>query len=269
MCGLAGWAGPRDAGTEELARMCESLAHRGPDEQGVHIFPGEAALGFRRLSIIDLVTGSQPLLNEDETVAVMCNGEIYNFQALRAELEARGHRFRSSSDTEVIVHLYEDAGGECMQRLQGMFAIALWDSRRQRLLLARDRLGVKPLYWTVLEPDGVAFASGTRCVGRFRVCGRHARSGCADAVPLAAVRPGPAVGHAGDPQAPSRRTAGSRAWQEEHWRAGGSCRRQIRKSRTQTTQCLSLTPCFATQLARASPATCRSAHSSPGGSIRV
>jgi asparagine synthase (glutamine-hydrolysing) len=148
MCGLAGWVGNVGATEETLVRMCDAISHRGPDEMGSHVRPGRVGLGFRRLSIIDLSTGSQPIANEDGSVHVCCNGEIYNFRALRSELAARGHRFRTRSDSEVIVHLYEEIGERCLERLDGMFAIAVWDDRRNRLLLARDRLGVKPLYWT-------------------------------------------------------------------------------------------------------------------------
>lgn len=158
MCGLAGIAGPVDRPHERVQRMCDKIRHRGPDSNGQYVVPGRIALGFRRLSIIDLTTGDQPIFNEDRSVAVTCNGEIYNFRALRDELTARGHRFSTVSDTEVIVHLYEEEGPDCVRRLQGMFAIALWDEREQRLMLARDRLGVKPLYWAV---DGQRIVYGS------------------------------------------------------------------------------------------------------------
>jgi asparagine synthase (glutamine-hydrolysing) len=158
MCGIAGWAGDVPLDEVALARMCDAVAHRGPDEDGSLVRPGAVGLGFRRLSIIDLRTGSQPLLSEDGSVAVCCNGEIYNFRSLRAELTARGHRFRSRSDSEVIVHLYEELGAGFVHRLQGMFAIALWDERHRRLVLARDRLGVKPLYWAPV-PGGLVYGS--------------------------------------------------------------------------------------------------------------
>jgi asparagine synthase (glutamine-hydrolysing) len=131
--------------------MCDAIQHRGPDEEGCFVVPGKVALGFRRLSIIDLVTGSQPIYNEDRSIAVTCNGEIYNFRALRNELESRGHVFRTGSDTEVIVHLYEDRGLAFLDSLIGMFAIVLWDGRSERLVLARDRMGVKPLYWAEVQ----------------------------------------------------------------------------------------------------------------------
>jgi len=138
--------------------MCEAVRHRGPDDDGAFVLPGRVALGFRRLSIIDLETGSQPLFNEDGAVAATCNGEIYNFRELRAQLRRSGHVFRTGSDVETLVHLYEEQGSECLHSLQGMFAIALWDGKADRLLLARDRLGVKPLYWAQVE-RGILYGS--------------------------------------------------------------------------------------------------------------
>jgi asparagine synthase (glutamine-hydrolysing) len=158
MCGIAGWAGTVNADEPVLRRMCDAIQHRGPDDDGYLIVPGKVGLGFRRLSIIDLVGGAQPIFNEDRSIAVTCNGEIYNFQALRRELESRGHTFRTGSDVEVIVHLYEEQGAGCLRALRGMFAIALWDGRSDRLLLARDRLGVKPMYWAQV-PGGILYGS--------------------------------------------------------------------------------------------------------------
>ena len=146
MCGIAGIVDPAEVQPEEVRRMADALAHRGPDDATVHVEPG-VGFGFRRLAIIDLVTGRQPIPNEDGSVRVMLNGEIYNYRELKAGLEARGHRFRTVSDTEVLVHLYEELGPELVRELRGMFAFALWDGRRRRLLLARDHLGQKPLYW--------------------------------------------------------------------------------------------------------------------------
>ena len=131
---------------ELLARMCAALEHRGPDSRGIHR-DGASALGIQRLRVIDLETGDQPIYNEDRSVAVVLNGEIYNYRELRAELDARGHRFATQGDTEVIAHLYEEHGADCVGRLHGMFAFALWDARRQQLLLARDRVGKKPLLY--------------------------------------------------------------------------------------------------------------------------
>src|SRR6266566_2912179 len=131
--------------------MCGVMAHRGPDDEGVYVGDG-VAIGMRRLSIIDLGGGDQPISNEDGTVWIVFNGEIYNYQELRRDLEKRGHTFRTASDTETIVHLYEDLGPRCVDRLRGMFAFAIWDERRRQLLLGRDRLGIKPLYYA--ERDG-------------------------------------------------------------------------------------------------------------------
>jgi asparagine synthase (glutamine-hydrolysing) len=142
--------------------MCDVMVHRGPDDAGFYQ-DEQVALGMRRLSIIDLQTGKQPVSNEDGTVKVVLNGEIYNFRELRRELEARGHRFRTSSDTETIVHLYEDEGPGAIEKLRGMFAFALWDTRRRELLIARDRLGIKPLYYAAW-PGGFAFASELKCM---------------------------------------------------------------------------------------------------------
>jgi asparagine synthase (glutamine-hydrolysing) len=151
MCGIVGqvsFRADRPVDVSALDAMTRALAHRGPDGQGEYVAPdGAAALGHRRLSIIDLVTGGQPIFNEDRTVAVVLNGEIYNFEALRARLERAGHRFVTRSDTEAIVHLYEERGVDCVRELRGMFAFVLWDARRGRLLAARDRVGKKPLYY--------------------------------------------------------------------------------------------------------------------------
>jgi asparagine synthase (glutamine-hydrolysing) len=152
MCGIAGFADlTRDHGTvtgdrARLEAMCDVMRHRGPDDGGLHVEPG-AAIGMRRLSIIDLSTGHQPIHNEDETVWVVFNGEIYNYRELRHDLETAGHRFYTSSDTETIVHGYEEWGEQLFPRLRGMFAIAVWDARQRTLLLARDRVGIKPLYY--------------------------------------------------------------------------------------------------------------------------
>jgi asparagine synthase (glutamine-hydrolysing) len=163
MCGITGWANldaqtpPFDGARELLHSMCDRMIHRGPDSEGLMVTNG-AALGMRRLAIIDLVTGEQPVYNEDKSVAVILNGEIYNYREIRRDLEKRGHSFRSQSDTEVLPHLYEEYADEMVQHLNGMFAFALWDSRTRRLLLARDRFGEKPLYWGVFE-NTLLFAS--------------------------------------------------------------------------------------------------------------
>ena len=143
--------------------MNESQHHRGPDEGGLHLEPG-VGLGHRRLSIIDLATGQQPLYNEDGSVVVVFNGEIYNYQELIPELSALGHVFRTRSDTEVIVHAWEAWGERCVERFRGMFAFALWDRNRETLFLARDRLGVKPLYYALLPTACCCSArSSSRC----------------------------------------------------------------------------------------------------------
>jgi asparagine synthase (glutamine-hydrolysing) len=129
-----------------IRRMCQSIVHRGPDDEGIFVRDG-AGLGVRRLSVIDLAGGHQPVFNEDQTVCIVYNGEIYNFPELRLELEGRGHRFCTNTDTEVIVHLYEEMGSDCVQKLRGMFAFAIYDTRNRRLVLARDRLGIKPLHY--------------------------------------------------------------------------------------------------------------------------
>jgi len=162
MCGIAGVYQLEAQGAElplVLDRMSGAMIHRGPDEEGCWIVPElRAGLAVRRLSIIDLVTGGQPLVNEDGSIALACNGEIYNYRTLRRELEARGHRFRSGSDCEVVLHLYEEHGPECLNRLDGMFGLAILDRREQRLLLARDPAGMKPLYYAN-TPKGFLFAS--------------------------------------------------------------------------------------------------------------
>src|SRR5215471_3524193 len=165
MCGIAGIIGTKRDDLVDAAvvhRMCQSIAHRGPDDEGVYVH-GRIGLGMRRLSIIDLSTGQQPVHNEDCSVWVVFNGEIYNFAELRARLQARGHHFYTKTDTEVIVHLYEDCGSDCVHSLQGMFAFALWDQRQQRLLLARDRFGKKPLHYA-LTSGKLLFASEIKAI---------------------------------------------------------------------------------------------------------
>ena len=156
MCGICGFANYKNEAL--LKGMASRLAHRGPDEDGFFTDGERASLGMRRLKIIDLATGSQPISNEDGSVTVVFNGEIYNFKELRAELENKGHRFRTRTDTEVLVHLYEEYGADLAARLRGMFAFALWDSRRAALLLARDQFGIKPLFYSVVG-DKLYFAS--------------------------------------------------------------------------------------------------------------
>ena len=159
MCGIAGIVrfDGRPVLEDDVRAMCRAMVHRGPDEEGVYLGAG-VGLGMRRLSIIDLEGGQQPISNEDGSIWVVFNGEIYNHRELRRQLTRDGHTFRTASDTETIVHLYEDLGARAVERLRGMFAFALWDAPRRQLLLARDRLGIKPLYYADLD-DGVVFAS--------------------------------------------------------------------------------------------------------------
>jgi asparagine synthase (glutamine-hydrolysing) len=149
MCGICGklyYDGEQDVAPDILQRMMDVISHRGPDGEGKYV-AGPVGLGHRRLAIIDLTSGAQPMCNEDKTVWIVFNGEIYNFQDLRQELLQKGHRFASNSDTETIIHAYEEYGVECLSKLQGMFAFALWDEKNKTLLLARDRVGIKPLYY--------------------------------------------------------------------------------------------------------------------------
>ncbi len=161
MCGITGrfnYDPDQAVDRDRLIAMTDAVAHRGPDAAGYHHGRG-IGLGHRRLSIIDLATGDQPLANEDGSVQVVFNGEIYNFAEVRAELLARGHQFRTHSDTEIIVHGYEEWGARCVDRFRGMFAFAVWDETARRLLLARDRLGVKPLYYSEIPGVGIVFGS--------------------------------------------------------------------------------------------------------------
>ncbi|MDX6369714.1 MAG: hypothetical protein QOG93_1216 [Gaiellaceae bacterium] len=165
MCGICGIASTNgSAVTDRAAAMSGTLLHRGPDSFG-EFSDGEVALAARRLSIIDLETGDQPISNEDGTVHVVQNGEIYNYRELRRELERAGHRFRTHGDTEVLLHLYEEHGDRFAERLRGMFAVAIWDVRRRRLVLARDRFGIKPLYYRAVDRE-LSFASELRALPR-------------------------------------------------------------------------------------------------------
>src|SRR5262245_8562604 len=160
MCGIAGIAATGGLAPGTIGRvvaMRDVLAHRGPDEAGLYA-DDHAILGHRRLSIVDLKTGAQPMGNEDCRLQVVFNGEIYNHALVRRELEARGHQYRTTSDTETIVHAYEEWGEEFVHRLRGMFAVAIWDTAKRRLVLTRDRLGIQPLYWT-RRGDALLFGS--------------------------------------------------------------------------------------------------------------
>jgi asparagine synthase (glutamine-hydrolysing) len=165
MCGIVGIVHRdrrRPVAVASIHDMCAAIASRGPDDEGIHV-AGGVGLGMRRLSIIDLAGGNQPIFNEDGSKVIVFNGEIYNYQELRRDLIARGHEFRSHSDTEAVLHLYEDEGVRCLDRLRGMFAFAIWDSREQTLFLARDRFGIKPLYVTA-GAWGLGFASELKAI---------------------------------------------------------------------------------------------------------
>src|SRR5881628_237259 len=165
MCGIAGFVGcdrlDREAPRRAL-RMRDVMQYRGPDEAGLYC-DDFAALAHRRLSIVDLSTGQQPLSNEDGSIWVIYNGEIYNHGEVRTELEAHGHAYRTKSDTETIVHAYEQWGDACVHRFRGMFAFAIWDAPQRRLLLVRDRLGIKPVYWTRTS-DALLFGSEIKAI---------------------------------------------------------------------------------------------------------
>jgi asparagine synthase (glutamine-hydrolysing) len=165
MCGIAGMfyrSAKKQVAEADMRQMLALLRHRGPDEFGI-LLDREVGLGSARLSIIDLGGGSQPIANEDETLWIVFNGEIFNYVELRPELEARGHRFRTSSDTEVILHLYEEYGPRCVEKMNGQWAIAIWDTKRRQLFLSRDRLGVRPLFYTQVE-DSLIFASEIKSI---------------------------------------------------------------------------------------------------------
>ncbi|MGQ9628966.1 MAG: asparagine synthase (glutamine-hydrolyzing) [bacterium] len=161
ICGIYSFDGtPVEKGT--IYRMAEAMRHRGPDDEGYY-FDGNLGLGHRRLSIIDIEGGHQPMPNEDETVWIVYSGEVYNYIELRGELESKGHRFSTKSDTETIIHLYEEEGEDCVKRLDGMFAFAVWDGASRRLFLVRDRMGIKPLYY-FLSPKSFIFASEIKSI---------------------------------------------------------------------------------------------------------
>ena len=157
MCGICGILSNRPVAEETVRAMMDKLAHRGPDDDGLFV-EGPVGLGHRRLSIIDLDSGRQPISNEDDTIWIVFNGEIYNYQSLRPDLINRGHRFKTNSDTETILHLYEEYGVDCLQKLRGMFAFTIWDKRKRRIFAARDRLGQKPFYYSQ-RGDEFLFAS--------------------------------------------------------------------------------------------------------------
>jgi asparagine synthase (glutamine-hydrolysing) len=163
MCGICGIYGPGSDDKNLLKSMMDILEHRGPDDEGSYI-DKNIMLGHKRLSIIDLYTGKQPIYNEDKSIVIVYNGEIYNFRELREDLEKKGHRFYTASDTEVIVHAYEEYGYDCVKLFNGMFAFAIWDSNKEELFLARDRAGIKPLHYTFLEDGTFIFASEIKSI---------------------------------------------------------------------------------------------------------
>src|SRR3989338_1165383 len=161
MCGICGYAGFRDS-EPTLTRMADAIAHRGPDDEG-SLVDGDIGLGARRLSIVDIAGGHQPLVDAERTRAIVFNGEIYNYQELRDHLIGRGYRFRTRSDTETILHLYGEYGSKCVERLRGMFAFAIFDFKERSLFIARDRLGIKPLY-TWQKNGRLVFASEIKSI---------------------------------------------------------------------------------------------------------
>src|SRR5882724_1064789 len=165
MCGIAGileFGSDARADSGALRNMCQIMAHRGPDDDGFYT-DGPAGIGMRRLSIVDLATGHQPISNEDGSLWIVFNGEIYNHLCLREQLVARGHAYRTHSDTETIIHLYEEYGGDCVQHLRGMFAFAIWDRNKKTLFIARDRLGIKPLYYHLTQ-ESLLFGSEVKVI---------------------------------------------------------------------------------------------------------
>ena len=193
MCGIAGFLSLEQGvfATRTIAQaMCDVIPHRGPDDQGF-LVDGPLAMGMRRLSIIDLAGGQQPISNEDGTISVIQNGEIYNFQEIRQDLEKRGHRFKTNSDTEAIVHLYEEYGTDCAKHLRGMFAFAIWDAPRRRLVVARDRLGIKPVFYSTAN-GRLLFGSELQEPARGRARPHHRPAALHDYLSLTYV-PAPAT----------------------------------------------------------------------------
>src|SRR3989338_861710 len=166
MCGIAGYVG--EGGRGDLEKMVDAIKHRGPDDKGIFLV-GDVGLAHARLSVIDLSErGHQPMFNEDKTIGIVFNGEIYNFKELKNELIKLGYKFKSDTDTEVIIYLYEEFGESCFERLNGMFAIGLYDFRLGKLILARDKMGKKPLYWAIFGGT-LMFASELRAIMEHRI----------------------------------------------------------------------------------------------------
>ena len=172
MCGISGWfdvSGERPPNKGLIKAMNDALYHRGPDGEGFHFAPG-IGLGHRRLAIIDLATGDQPMFDDTGHVCLTFNGEIFNYRELRQELSKRQHRFRTSSDTEVILHAWQEWGGDCVSHLSGQFAFVLWDEEDRTLFLARDRMGEKPLYYAFLADQTFIFGSELKALGNTLSC---------------------------------------------------------------------------------------------------
>lgn len=193
MCGITGilYQSSGSVDSAELKRMCDVMQHRGPDDEGAYV-AGPVGIGMRRLSIIDLASGHQPIHNEDKSVWVVLNGEIYNYRELRDQLEARGHRFYTKSDTETIAHLYEEYGEDCVQHLNGMFGFALWDDRRKKLLIARDRAGEKQIYYAFKNGKFI-FGSEIKCLLQSDVASKDIDRGALDAYLTYLYVPAPAT----------------------------------------------------------------------------
>ena len=169
MCGICGFsyrAFQPEQTKSILKAMCDTMQHRGPDDWGFH-YDGLMALGMRRLSIIDLHTGHQPIANEDQSIWVVLNGEIYNFPEIREYLVKKGHCFTTKTDTEIIVHLYEEKGESLIEDINGMFGLAIWDAKKRRLILARDRLGIKPLHYMRTKDGEIVFASELKALLKY------------------------------------------------------------------------------------------------------
>ena len=162
ICGIYNLKSGKVVDRESLLKMNHAIKHRGPDDAGIYI-DGSLGIAHRRLSIIDLASGHQPMSNEDETIWIIFNGEIYNHESLRFSLEKQGHTYKTRCDTESIIHIYEEKGLKCLEEMEGMFAFALWDERKKRLFLARDRIGIKPLYYTFQEGEFI-FASEIKAI---------------------------------------------------------------------------------------------------------
>jgi asparagine synthase (glutamine-hydrolysing) len=190
MCGIVALFSPeRPVSAEVLARATASLHHRGPDGQRQWVAPGgEVGLGHARLAIIDLETGAQPLTNEDGQIHVVVNGELYDFERIRSELQARGHTFRTRSDSEIVLHLYEEYGAHCVHHLRGEFAFVLWDARQRRLLAARDRFGIKPLFYADIGPT-LAFASEAKALMAAGLAPRWDEEGVAQIAAFSTLSP--------------------------------------------------------------------------------